>query len=414
MATAESGCVIDPIAPPPARQREDRIHALDSLRAVAMFLGIVLHGACSFMSTGHVTPWPVRDLNTHFSFDVAVFLIHGFRMHLFFLLGGFFGRLSYERLGAVPFVKQRLTRIGLPLLAGPVLLVLPFLFVAIWSFSWLTNPGRMDLKPPPGAVGPPTGHLWFLQFLLILYSAAMGARWLAAKLPAAAFAGIDRVFQSLMKSPARVVVFVPLTVICLWNGPVWGEPHYAGAGVLPTGRAVAHYGLFFFVGWWLHRHRSLLEELKRFIVPSLVIGIGAMMLHGFLLRSQPVESATNYLTLKTASLAGAGIYAWAMSLALTGIFLRFATESRPWVRYLADASYWCYLAHPALVLFLQVLLAEWRVPAGFKFSLLLVATMAVLLLSYQFCVRYTWIGTILNGRRERPSPRSGSVAGAWG
>src|SRR6187399_2849796 len=108
-----------------AAAREDRIHALDGLRAAAMFLGIVLHAAIV-----HTAVLPFEgaaiDVNRHWSFDVLFKLIHGFRMQLFFLLAGFFGRLVYERLGAGGFAKQRLRRVGLPFVLAMVT-VLPAL-----------------------------------------------------------------------------------------------------------------------------------------------------------------------------------------------------------------------------------------------------------------------------------------------
>ena len=71
------------------------------------------------------------------------------------------------------------------------------------------------------------------------------------------------------------------------------------------------------------------------------------------------------------------------------------------IRYLADASYWCYLLHLPLVLWLQVLVAKWPVNGWLKFAFIMAVNVLVLLASYHWCVRYTWIGRLLNGPRER-------------
>ncbi len=73
------------------------------------------------------------------------------------------------------------------------------------------------------------------------------------------------------------------------------------------------------------------------------------------------------------------------------------------MRYLSDSSYWLYLAHLPLVIFLQSLIRSRDLPAGVKFWGLLIFASAVLLGSYQLFVRYTPIGTMLNGKRTRPS-----------
>jgi hypothetical protein len=50
---------------------------------------------------------------------------------------------------------------------------------------------------------------------------------------------------------------------------------------------------------------------------------------------------------------------------------------------------------------LQIAIADWPGWALMKFLLLNVAATLILLASYHFGVRYTWIGALLNGRRER-------------
>jgi glucans biosynthesis protein C len=73
------------------------------------------------------------------------------------------------------------------------------------------------------------------------------------------------------------------------------------------------------------------------------------------------------------------------------------------VRYCADASYWFYLAHLPIVLFLQARWQDMTWPAPVQFGLILSITVLVLLASYHWGVRHTWIGTMLNGKRTRVS-----------
>jgi hypothetical protein len=64
-------------------------------------------------------------------------------------------------------------------------------------------------------------------------------------------------------------------------------------------------------------------------------------------------------------------------------------------------SYCLYLAHLPLVILLQSLIRSWDLPAAVKFWGLMIFASAVLLVSYQLLVRYTPIGTMLNGKRVR-------------
>ena len=68
---------------------------------------------------------------------------------------------------------------------------------------------------------------------------------------------------------------------------------------------------------------------------------------------------------------------------------------------MADSSYWCYLASLPPIVFFQFLALSWNIPGPLKFAFVSVATIALLLLTYQFGVRYTVIGRLLNGPRSK-------------
>ena len=92
-----------------------------------------------------------------------------------------------------------------------------------------------------------------------------------------------------------------------------------------------------------------------------------------------------------------------MSIGLIGLFRSVFWRERRGVRYLSDASYWMYLAHIPLVIAAQMLVRDWNTAAVFKFGLICVTVSALLLITYQRFVRYTPIGTLLNGKRTRPT-----------
>jgi peptidoglycan/LPS O-acetylase OafA/YrhL len=74
-------------------------------------------------------------------------------------------------------------------------------------------------------------------------------------------------------------------------------------------------------------------------------------------------------------------------------------------RDVADASYWVYLVHLPMMMFLQEELYAWSIPIFMKFLLTLLVTTLVGFASYALFVRYTFIGTILNGPRVRTHAR---------
>lgn len=399
---ADAAAPLPSLLPAPP-QREERLHALDSLRAGAMLLGIVLHAALSFMTIP--IPWIARDVSRSFGFDVLVGLIHGFRMQLFMFLAGFFGHLLWQRLGAKEFLRQRWKRIGVPFLLAMVT-IMPAI-VVIWGWGET----RADQRPARQQYGQltlfsiPTGHLWFLEMLLMLYAGAAALAWLGGKLGwEKCLARWDAVFDWAITRSWKPLLLIPPSVLCLWGGPLLGEVDHAGLRLLPAGRAVAYYALFFGIGWWLHRRRQHLAAMRDWVWLYFAAALVGWLILGACYVSPVKPSAPDYWKVRLFGVSGAALYAWAMTFAVTGWFLRFASGHRPWVRYVADASYWGYLMHMPLVLWLQVLVAKWAVNGWLKLGFILAVNVVVLLASYHWCVRRTWIGRMLNGPRE---PRSG-------
>jgi hypothetical protein len=52
---------------------------------------------------------------------------------------------------------------------------------------------------------------------------------------------------------------------------------------------------------------------------------------------------------------------------------------------------------------LHALVAPYAWPWFVKYPLVLAVAFAIMLVSYQFIVRYSWIGAILNGKRVKPA-----------
>jgi peptidoglycan/LPS O-acetylase OafA/YrhL len=383
---------VDPVA--------RRFHALDSLRAVAMLLGIVLHAAVSFSLVP--IPWVVRDAGASPAFDVLMGWIHGFRMPLFFFIAGFFAHLVWQRAGTRAFLAQRGQRIGLPFVAG-MLVIVP-LGAAVWH--WAESyagpmPGRLAVNLETARAFP-TMHLWFLEMLLLLYAIALVVAWIGGRCaPAALGAHADAVFDRCLQAWWKPLLLVPPTMLCYWNGPLFGEVDAMGLRLLFAPRAVAYFGLFFAAGWWLHRRVHLLDALRRTLPLYFLLALASFFIMGacYRLRIQPADP--DYLRIKSLALAAAALYAWSMTFAVTGLFLRIAARPRPWLRYLADSSYWLYLWHVPLIMWLQVLVAQSPVNAWLKFTFVLAMTMLLLLPSYHWLVRYTWVGRLLNGPRQR-------------
>jgi peptidoglycan/LPS O-acetylase OafA/YrhL len=385
---------VDDAAPP-----LERLHALDSLRAVAMLLGIVLHAMMSFVAWPF--DWPAHDVYRSHVFDGLVYLVHGFRMPLFFLVAGFFAHLLVQRLGVRGFARQRARRIGIPFLAG-MLLVIP-LIALIWLWADPAGLAEIERKRPRSLLTYPTAHLWFLQMLMILYALAIGGHAAMQRAPASWMQGLDAGFDWLVQRWYKPLLFVPPTVVLLSFGPFVPEIDLSGRSLLPGWQAVGYYGLFFGVGWWLHRRMHLLETLRRWLPLSFCIAAACFLLAGTAVQAL-AQGRGDPVAMKLLAWGAAAGYSWTMTFAVTGLFLKIAARQREWMRYLADASYWWYLWHIPPVMVLQAVVAPWTLHPALKLLVIIGGAVAVLWPTYQLFVRYTWIGALLNGPRSRPLP----------
>ena len=390
-----------------------RRHDLDALRGFAMMLGIGLHAALAFFPTF----WPVQDQTSSIDgpFDEFFHALHGFRMPLFFLLSGFFTAMLWRRRGLRALLRHRTRRVVLPL----AILLVAIVPVANWVTDQAFTPGieavdgvdmQVSVIVGDGGFGltwlDNIGHLWFLSFLV----------WLVAGFAVVALA-IERLdIRHRSGAPWAgawprwlMWTLVPLTVLGQWlmgnrgEIPVFGPD--ISLGLIPLPHVLGYYGLFFTFGALLYDRHSrsgelLVDNLGRrwwIVLPVTIVIIFPLGL--------ALTFAEDNRSWELASVAQVA-YTWAMCIGLIGLFRSMLCRERRGVRFLSDASYWMYLAHVPLVIAAQMLVRNWNMAAAAKFLLICVAVCALLLVTYRAFVRYTPIGTLLNGKRIRPRTRA--------
>ena len=246
-------------------------------------------------------------------------------------------------------------------------------------------------------------HLWFLSFLCWLLAAFACYTLIAARIP------FDRIPRWLICSPVSLLWLVPLTTVpqLFMSSGVFGPD--SSIGLLPIPAVLGYYAVFFFFGavyWEMNDTDARLGRWWKLSLPLallIVFPIGLDLTDGTLGLISSSGSAPTHTLLAHGRLAKGmqALFAWLMISGCIGLFAHaFSRENRS-LRYLSDSSYWLYLTHLPLVIFAQWLIREWPLPAVVKFGLLVVVVFLLLLVSYQFAVRHTVIGRMLNGDRRR-------------
>jgi glucan biosynthesis protein C len=381
----------------------ERLHGLDALRGVALLLGLVVHASLSFLP-GAQYFWISHDPHPSAMLGLAFYVPHMFRMLLFFLIAGFFGRLSLERLGMRRFARDRFKRITLVLAVfWPI--VFSGIIVAL-VLSVQVRGGTLPEAPPPGpAFTPddfPLTHLWFLYVLTLCYAAMLAARIVLRLIDRRDWlSGVADHIVRLLATPAGPVLLALPLAAALAATPGWlmwfGIPT-PDRSLYPNLAACVAFGSAFVLGWWLHRRQDAMRSWVRHWPWHLAVAIGATAACLGLAGLEPsLPPAAGPRTWGYAALYALGGWSW--TVALTGLALRYLSSHSPARRYLADASYWIYLLHLPLVMILQVYAVQLPGPAPLKLAAVLAIALLVLLATYRLFVRHSWIGAFLNGRR---------------
>jgi peptidoglycan/LPS O-acetylase OafA/YrhL len=385
----------------------ERLHALDAVRGFALIAGIIFHATVSFLPGPPGVPlWLVMDNSRSLVLAVLFHVLHTFRMTIFFLIAGFFAHMSFHRLGARGFIRDRLKRIALPLVVGWPILFAAIIAVTFWAAIVMAH-GKPLPPPPkyPGLPAFPLTHLWFLYVLLLLYAGTLALSAVMALVNRGDFfgRGADWVVRGIVTNPLGAVVLAIPTCATLFfykSWPMWFGIPTPDSSLIPNGPAAVAFGTAFGFGWLVHRQPQLIEIWRGrwalYLAAAAILSAAGLYLIGPAPGLLPTEPSP--LKLGFDVLYALAIWAW--TFGLVGGALRFLSGYSATRRYIADASYWLYLIHLPLIVALQVLVSQAPWPWFVKFPLILAIAFPLMFASYQAFVRYTFVGAILNGRRR--------------
>src|SRR5690554_5168260 len=137
-----------------------RLYFLDNLKVALISLVVVHHAGQAYGPTDY---WPIRS-DEQIALLGPFFEINGaFFMGLFFLISAFFLPRSVDRKGVGTAVRDRLMRLGIPLLFmtilvfGPLTYLVDGIDISFWRYMLFDYLGTGDLE---------LAHLWFVSLLL--------------------------------------------------------------------------------------------------------------------------------------------------------------------------------------------------------------------------------------------------------
>tara|TARA_Y100000590_G_scaffold294172_1_gene331463 strand:- start:123 stop:1295 length:1173 start_codon:yes stop_codon:yes gene_type:complete len=372
-----------------------RYHGLDSVRAVAMMLGIILHAALPYMDVGGGI-WP-SDKEDSLLLAIIVQFIHLWRMPLFFILSGFFAGLLAEKHSWTYWGKNRAIRIGIPILIFSPLMGLTMPWIFGYGFT-------RELHFYYSNEGMPY-HLWFLWHLLII-GAALGVHktigFITGKLLSAVNLHQLIALSRKIKSGVNKLVFKPrlplILILILTSLSLSSNGTELFENPIST-------GIYFAFGYSLYWNKTLFAFIKSHWEKYLVASILLFLVHTALeenFTSLDFESYDGlmWIAFLLVKISNAVFF----SLAFIGLAEERFGSYKPAVRYISDGSYWIYLIHLPVVTFITFSMFEFRLAAEIKFLIATSLTSIICLLTYKYFVRSSFVGKLLNGKQHPFKP----------
>ena len=338
---------------------------IDALRASLVLLVVFHHAAITYGAAGSWFYVEIPPSGAPSSLILTIFCAfnQAFFMGLFFLIAGSLTPLAIARHGAAGFLRERLLRLGLPLLA--FILVLGPLTVALAetahghaffaTFGWILRHGVII-----------PGPMWFVWALLIFSAAYVALR--AAVGPA--LLEKARPFPSNRTLAIAAIGTGAAAFVLRLRWPVGEEVLSLQFGYFASYVVLFVAGCLGTKGGWLENVPA--DRLRVWRRVSVISAVTFPV--GMLLAVRPSTGANasgsggvNVLAVLYA--IWEPLFAWGVILVLLVYFQRRFAALRPLWRDLARRAYLIYIVHPPILVAVALAMRGFAAPALLKFAI---------------------------------------------
>lgn len=263
---------------------KSRVNYIDNLRTITVSLLIIYHLSVAYNSWGEANYIFFERVNPIAS--IVVFVSPWF-MPLMFLLAGVSAAFSLKKRSNSDFIKERLKRLGIPLIFGIIFINPVLSFIADKTHNsygggyfehysvFFTK--FTDLTGYDG--GFTLGHLWFIAVLIVISCAGCGIIKI-----------IDSLCRKNKKSMIIVSVILAVLAVALFDVTFFGKK-------IPT------YLCLYLLGYYLADNRNFTERLIKFkwvffvtfVITSLMNAILFVYIEDYTL----LNNICNYLSFAT-------------------------------------------------------------------------------------------------------------------
>ena len=350
-----------------------RLHFIDNLRWMCILMLFPFHTAMVF-SAG----WYGYYVSSGYPSTAAHCLtvsVEPWIMPLLFCIAGLSTKFALQVRMPLMFLKERVTKLLVPFLAGLVLICPVIAYYALkfhtsytgnfaGAFVHFFSSVHPIQDPPNGIMGDfSVDHLWFILFLFIITILALGMI-LAGK----RWGGLP-VNPGTVSLPVLVLLFIPVWFLNF-------------VGFMVTGYTFLSYFVMFLIGYYLFSRDSVQARLEKYwailLAAWIVLTIGVMWMFGIFLGYDEVFWGYSALFVLTG---------WIGVLALMGTGRRLFDRKNTFADYMSTASYPVYILHQVILVAIAYYVVMLAIPPALQFTAIVLFSILLTLACYEIIRR---------------------------
>lgn len=368
-----------------ATHQSVRLHYLDALRVLAVFMVFLFHAARPFLAIGD---WDVVNAQTSMAATILFMtFLAPWGMAFFFMLAGAGAWFALRKRTARQFAGERVGRLLVPFLVGsalftPLQTCMGWLFDLqagayegpCWQYFWVErfngwNPTLFEWLGH---------HLWFLAFLFANSLLLLPLfEWLKGELGRRSVSWLARLFEH---RGGLLVFILPLVLIQLGLRP-YSPDNLSWADFF-------YYLVFFLAGYLFYADERFLCAIRRDRWLVLAVGIMAVLglmasvtLGGDTALSEPSRP---WFYVAWAMIS---IDAWSSSLFMLFVGMRFLNVSTRWLQYGHETVLPFYVLHHPAVIITAFYVVQWQTGVTVKMLAVVAGAFVVSIGLYELAIK---------------------------
>lgn len=355
-----------------------RKHYLDNIRWITVVLVVIYHVIYMYNGEGVVgVVGKITNVDVQY-WDIYQYIVYPWFMVLLFMVSGISSRLYLDKHTDKEFVSSRTTKLLVPCTIG----LFAFQFIQGYvntglSELFIRQPDMPVVGKIAAMIASGIGVLWYIQMLWLFSLVLILIRKIDK----------DRLWNVCSK--VNIVVILLLAI-----------PFYGMGVILNTPIIVVYrFGLYFFaflLGYFVFSHDEVIEVLKKWFVPLMIVAVALCITFCVLYFGQNYADNPIYRSLPFL------MYSYFACLAILGGMAKYMDFSTPFTEWMTKRNFGLYVFHYLGISAVGLYLAKpGLIPAWAAYLLSLIAGFGLAFLLYEIISRLPFFRWAVLGIKKK-------------